>query len=411
MTTVNIDNYAGPGARIGRQYYGGKVSNDDVAIISHIVGEFINRSRQDIQDWRQNIDHADNPYLPRWAPFQDLLEYLRPDGHLGSQIAIRKGTVLSRRYFVRSRKTKEENEDKTALLQNEWFYNLLGDLLDCEYYVYTVAQLADPATGEPVGKYDLIPRRNFIPQQNVVLFEIFGATGVSIKDPAFDGLMVCVRSQEKLGILNDLIPDLIWKKNARQAWAEYGERFGMPMVTATTNKTNKKDLDRIEAMLKQLSGAARGLFPVGTVLDIKEGVGKGDPYKVYLEQIKYSDGSISKRILGGTMVSDDGSSRSQSEVHERTMNDIVAEADMKKMEFAVNGQVLPSKLGLYLGFTEDDEFCFDRSQDIDPAVLWTIIQGLLAMYEIPEKWISKKFNIPITGLKKVEAKPASDFFQ
>ncbi len=410
MNTVNIDNYAGPGARIGRQFYrAGNVSSDDMAIISHIVGEFVNRSRQDIQDWRQAIDHADNPVLPRWAPFQDLLEYLSPDGHLGSQKAIRKGTVLSRRYFIRSKKTKEENEEKTQLLQSEWFYNMLGDLLDHVYYAYTVLQLKDPAEGHKPGSYDLLPRRNFIPQQDVILLEIFGATAVSINDPAFEGLIVRVKSQDKLGILNDVVTDLIWKKNARQAWAEFGDRFGMPMVTATTNKTNKKDIDRIEAMVKQLASAARGVLPVGTTVDIKDGVGKGDPYKIYLEQIKYADASISKRILGGTMISDDGSSRSQSEVHKDTLNDIIAEADMKKIEFAANDQILPSKLGQHLGFTDDDEFCFDRSQDIDPATMWTIVSGALNVYEIPDEWVSKKFNIPITGRKA--AKPAPDFFQ
>jgi phage gp29-like protein len=282
---------------------------------------------------------------------------------------------------------------------------MLGDLLDHPYLVYTVLQLKDPAAGYPVGAYDLLPRRNFIPQQNIMLLEIFGATGVALDDPAFEGLTVCVKSQEKLGILNDIVPDLIWKKNARQAWAEFGERFGMPMVTATTNKTSKKDLDRIEAMVKQLSSAARGVLPMGTTVDIKDGVGRGDPYKIYLEQIKYADASISKRILGGTMISDDGSSRSQSEVHKETLDGIIAEADMKKMEFAVNDQILPSKLGRHLGFTTDDEFCFDRTQDIDPGTLWTIVSGMLQRFKISTKWISKKFNVPIEGEKEAGPNP------
>ena len=45
---------------------------------------------------------------------------------------------------------------------------------------------------------------------------------------------------------------------------------------------------------------------------------KGEAFAVFLD---YLDKQISKLVLGGTMISDNGSSRSQSEVHERTTDD------------------------------------------------------------------------------------------
>lgn len=385
--------------RIGRQYptaalTAPRIPKNDQAIIAKIVGEFTDRSRKDIQSWRQAIDAADHYETPKWSPLQDLYEYLRTDGHLGSQIDIRKGTVLSARYYIRDGKTSQEDKEKTKLLEKEWVLNLLGDLLDAQMKGYTFLQVTDVLA----GKYYLIPRRNCVPQRDLVLLTVNDDKGILVTDKAFAGSMITVKSQYLFGILCDICPDLIWKKNARQAWAEFGEKFGLPLVTATTNKTNKADIDRIENMLISMAEAARAVLPEGTTMDIKDSAGKGDPYKVFLEQMRYCDEQISKRILGGTMISDDGSSRSQSEVHERTLNGILGEQDRKRLEFAVNDQLLPMFVAAGL-LAEGDEFIFDRNKEIDIKTHWDIVSGMLSHYDVDQEWVSNTFNVPITALK------------
>lgn len=388
--------------RIGRSYPSPHTKTDR-SIIAAIVSEFTNRTRKGIRDWRAALQAADNYITPRWSPLQDLYEYLLPDAHLGSQMDLRKGTIMSTRFYIQDAAGKE-NKEKTKMLQCNWFFRLMWDLLDTKFFGYTVIQVTDIANGQ----YDLIPRRNFVPQRGIVLFQTFEDEGVLITDPVYAGSIIYMRSQYKFGIMNDLVPSLIWKRNAQQSWAEFADRFGMPLITATTNKTNKEDLDRVEDMLRQLAEAARAVLPEGTSMKVEQSISKGDPYNVYLKQMEYADDQISKRLVGGTMVSDNGSSRSQSEVHERNMNNIIGGMDMRDLEFVVNQQLMPMLVAAGLGFAQGDTFVFDRSQKLPLTDLWDVLNGMItAGYEIDQQWLSDKFNVPITG--KGEKQPSVNF--
>ncbi|MGY0034438.1 phage portal protein family protein [Pedobacter sp. NJ-S-72] len=268
-------------SRIGRGYANPNAAakptskNSDIGVIQQLAAEFADLSRKDIQAWRAAIEAASNPETPRWALLQDLYEYLRPDAHLGSQMDIRRGLSESVRYYIRDSKTNKEDPVKSKTLEVEWVFDAIGDLIDHEFFGYTIMQIVDPI----LGIYQLLPRRNFIPQKNLLLFEANGDKGIDVTDPAFKGTIIVVRSRNQFGIMNDIVPDLIWKKNARQAWAMFAEKFGIPMTTATTRTRDKKELDRIEAMLKSLGKASQAIFPEGTTLDIKDSAAKGDPHK------------------------------------------------------------------------------------------------------------------------------------
>jgi len=397
-------------SRIGKSYNpqnaAVKSPSNDLAVISQLAAEFADISRKNIQSWREALEAANNAETPRWSLLQDIYEYLRPDAHLGAMMDIRRGLTESTRYYIRDSKTNKEDPVKSKLLEQEWVFDVIGDMVDHAFYGYTVLQITDPI----LGKYDLLPRRNFIPQKDILLLEAGGENGIDVNDPALKGSIIVIKSRDKFGLLNDIVPDLIWKKNARQAWAMFSEKFGIPLVTATTITQDKKELDRIEAMLKALGKAAQAIFPTGTTIDIKDSAAKGDPYKVFLEQMTYCDAQISKRILGGTMVTDNGSSRSQGEVHERTMNDIIAGRDKKKAEFGFNRKIMFLLRDVFrFPFSETDEFVFDRSESLNLTEHWSIISKAIELgYEIDNDWLSSTFNFPITGKKepaKTEPEP------
>lgn len=394
------------GAKIGKAYPVLPSKKDDIAVITAIVAEFTNRSKQNMQTWRQGLESADDPENPRWVGLQDLYEYLSADGHLESQIALRKGAVLGKRFFVRDSGTGKEDKDKTKMLQKAWFFNLMGDLLDSIPRGYTVVQFPDPKVVKDyslnplVSPYLEVPRRNFIPQMNAVLFEATGDKGVFITDPAFKGTFVCMKNQRKFGLMNYIVPDLIFKKNARIAWAEFGDRFGIPLVTINTNKTDKKDLDRIETMAKLMGKAGRAILPDGSKMEIIDTAAKGDPFKIYQEQINLGNDEISKLFVGGTMISQDGSSRSQSEVHEKQLEKLTA-MDFTNLEFVINDQLFPILLAGGFGISPKDEFAFDRSQNLTLKEHWDIVSGILERgYELEDQWIMETFNVPVTGRKQ-----------
>lgn len=362
-------------------------------IVAKIIKEFKDTTRAEIRKWRQALELAGDVNAPRLYLLQDLYDNLKDDGHFISQVELRKAATLCAPFSIIDRRTGEVNEQKTKLFKKEWFYNFMEDVLEAPYYGYTLLELTDAAKME----FTLVPRRNIVPVMSMVLPEINASTGISYAT-GFEDTLVHVGKPSDLGIMANICGQLIWKRNAQQSWAEFSERFGFPLITATTNKTSPKDIEKIDDMLSALGEAAQAVLPEGTTIDIKPFSG-GDAYQVYDKQIERINTEIGKPITGGTMISDDGSSRSQSEVHERNLDGKIAMADHRIVTFTVNDQLL--RIMQVYGWDVDpqtDEFMFDTSIRLTLKEHFEIVRTLLEKgYPIPTKWISKTFNIPIEG--------------
>lgn len=360
-----------------------------------IIQQFKDRSRAELSKWQQAIDAAGNPENPQWGPLQDLFDNLQMDGHLIAVMGLRKAATLSSKFDIKDKRTKKALPELTELLETEWFYQIMEHVIDSVFKKYSVIELVDPTS----MKWDLIPRRNCVPQKGLMLFESNGDKGIYYTDPSLSKNVLEVKSLHSFGLLNDIVPQLIWKRNAQQAWADFGECFGIPLVTAETTKTDQKDLDKLEASLRALGQAAQAILPQGTKITIHDSATKGDPHKIFLEQIKTTNSEISKAIVGGTMIVDDGSSRSQSEVHERMLNTKIAEFDRRTVEFFVNGKLLPLLRQWGYKFPDTCQFVFDRTEQLSLSELWDIVEGILADHDVDIQWISETFNIPIIGKK------------
>jgi len=366
------------------------------SIVMQLTNEFSDRARADIQKWRDALEAADNPDDPRWSTLQDLYANLLTDGHLTAVINIRKAATLSNRFIVRDAKTGKDVPEQTALLKTEWFYKMMEHLLDSVFFKYTVMELVDPVT----MRWELIPRRNCSPQRGLIYLEVAGSKGIPYTDPGFARNILELQSISPFGLLNNIIPQLIWKRNAQQTWADFSERFGIPLISAETTKTDKTSLDKIEKQVRALGQAAQAILPEGTKITIHDQAQKGDPHKVFLEQITVSNEEVSKAIVGGTMVVDSGSSRSQSEVHERTLDYKIAESDRRMVEFFVNGKLIPLLRTYGFKFTDTSAFEFDRTESLSLSAHWDIVNEALSFYDVDEEWVSTTFNFPITGKKQ-----------
>ena len=329
---------------------------------------------------------------PHNHKLQDLYDNLEADGHFIAQVQLRKAATTGYGFGIINRSSGKIDEKKTELFQSEWFYNFLDHALDSVIKGYTVLELTDPATME----LTLIPRRNLVGVRQLVLYEASGDKGIDIST-GYENTLIRIGKPADLGVMAHLCGQLIWKRNAQQSWAEFTERFGMPLISATTNKTSKADLDRIDNMLASLGESARAVLPEGTSIKIDPFSG-GDAYKVFDEQIERINAEMSKPITGGTMVTDDGSSRSQSEVHERNLDNKLAESDRRLIQFVVNNQLIP--IMHYWGWSlnpETDKFQWDDTFELSLNQHWNVVNQILNRFTVDQEWIAKRFNVPITG--------------
>jgi phage gp29-like protein len=377
-----------------------KRTNIDQAIVARIIDGFKDRNRAEIKKWRQALDLAANPETPRLYVLQDLYDNLASDGHYISERGLRKAATLCSDFSIINRQTGKIDQEKTELFKEEWFFNFCDDFLDSIFRGYTLLELTNPEKLE----FTLIPRRNVVPAKQTVLLEATADRGINY-GTGFESTLVRIGKTSNLGLMADLCGQLIWKRNAQQSWAEFSEKFGMPLITATTNKTSQADIDKIQQMLAALGEAARAVLPEGTTIDIKPFAGN-DAYKVFDLQIERINTEISKPIVGGTMVTGDGSSRSQSEVHERNLDDKLALMDKLMLEFTVNGQLIPilQSWGHPINpLTE--KLKYESTFELSVAEHWDVINSALGYYDIPDDWVSKTFNFPITGRRERQHQP------
>lgn len=385
--------YFNPTAKIDRTS-GMKDRND--TFITKIIAEFKDRQRAEIQKWRRALSAATDPENPVLYPLQDLYDNLSSDGHYISQTEMRKAATLCSNFSINDPSGKEQ-AGKTAFFKQQWFYDFMEDALDSIIRGYTLLELVNPLK----PKFQLIPRRNIVPLKHKILLSVSDSKGVDYVSFIEDTLIE-IGNPDDLGLLSNLCGQLIWKRNAQQSWAEFSERFGMPMITATTNKSSDAEIAKIRAMLATLGEAAQAVLPEGTTIDIKPAAGS-DSYNVYDKQIDRINTEISKAICGGTMVSDDGSSRSQSEVHERNLDDKIAARDKRIITFITNDQLIPmlARFGHDLN-PEKDIFTFDQTYELTLKEQWDIVNQASYRYDIPADWVSKTFGFPIIGEKEVQ---------
>lgn len=367
-----------------------------------IAQEFQDRNRKNIQTWRQGITAAENPEDPRWYITQDMIDDLMLDAHLASVIDVRKAATLNHRFYVRDKSNQETLDEQTKFLNKQWFFEFLDKALDSIFRKYTVAQVFK--NGDyPFFSY--IPRRNICPQLGRMYLEVSGDSYFEYRNE--QNIIEVIHSSE-FGLINDVAPNVIWKRNALQSYAEFTEKYGQPLITATTQ--NEKDVPRIDRALKNLGEAATGVLPHGTTITVHDLANAGNPEKTYIENAKFQDNQVSKRFVGSTTMVDEGANRSQTEVHEKTLDDKISLSDKRSIMFCVNDQLFPILQNLGFDFNpEKHEFVFDETENMTLSEQWKITQEAMELgYEMDAEDLKKTFNLPITG-KKERVTPLAGF--
>ncbi|MCT4698466.1 phage portal protein family protein [Tenacibaculum haliotis] len=367
--------------------------------IIKIAQGFKDSSRKDIDKWRQALQLMQHPEEPKFQAYYDLIDDLKTDGHLQSQIQMRKMSTSNTDFHVVNRKTKDINEELTFTVQQQWFYEFLDHAIDHILYGTTLIEFSE-FQAEKI-KCDIIPRRNVVSTQNKIFPDLQKPQYIDYGDEMFDSWLIQIGKSGDIGILNNIIPNLIWLRNVMQAWAEFCEKFGLPLITATTNTTDTTTINNVHKMLLELGQASVGTFPHGTEIKFQE-ANRTDAYNTYLQFIKTNADMVSKQLVGSTMLSDQGSNRSQTEVHERTLDNKIAQADKRLISFIVNDQLFPLLESQGYKISPEDMFEFKPAKQVlSLKELWKVTDGLLKSgHEIPLDWLSKSFNIPIDSKKK-----------
>jgi hypothetical protein len=366
-------------------------------------------TKKDIDNWRQAWQIAINVENPRRNRLLDVYTDVMIDAHLAGSIRNRKIQTMAKSFKVVNISSWEENPDLTGLLETPWFKSFMSLCMDSIFWGFSLIEFGD-ILSDPTLSFDkvkLIPREHVVPEYNRVLRDPSDEwkKGLDFTMPPLGDWCLGIGDPSDLGILLNASPHVLSKKNMAAYWDQFGEIFGMPMRIATTTSRDPKERTKIETMLEEMGAAAWGLFPDGTEIKIQEST-KGDAYNVYDKRIDRCNSELSKLITGETMTMDNGSSLSQSEVHERIFS-ALCNNDADFVRDIVNTRLFPflKKHGFKI---EGHRFDWDESIEYSPKEQLEIDTLMLSNFDVDPKYFADKYNIPIIG-KKEQATPSSFF--
>lgn len=178
-------------------------------------------------------------------------------------------------------------------------------------------------------------------------------------------------------------------------WMAYLELFGMPIrVGKYQNGASDVDKAVLRRAVANIGSDAAAIIPESMLVEFIETGAKGGE-TLYERNADWLDKQISKAILGQTMTTDDGSSRSQSEVHNEIRLDIL-ESDAKKLSATINEQLVKPFVDFNFGVQAVYpcfEFHVPRPEDL--GLLIDALDKLTDKgLKVGQRWVRDKFGIP-----------------
>ena len=361
----------------------------------------------DIGDWRNAWQMAINVDSPNRQRLYDIYADVAIDLHLSGCIAQREGFVLSRSFKLVNDQGKED-EEALKLFDAVWFKQLLKYILSSIWWGHSLIELG-PCIKTADGRmaYDgvrLIPRKHVIPEYHRAVTDLGQDwhDGIDYHEEPVAQWLIEAGQPDALGLYLKAATQTIPKKHALRFWDTFAEIFGMPMRIAKSASRDKKELDRIETMLREAGAAQYILAPDGTDIDVVEST-RGDAFNVYDKRIDRANSEISKLVLGQTMTIEDGSSLSQSETHLKVFQNLV-EADRDFIRDIINGQLLPRMVSHNFP-VQGLSFEWDDSVDYSPEQQRQYEELILNNFEVEPSYFAEKYNMPVGQRRQTQPAP------
>jgi len=215
------------------------------------------------------------------------------------------------------------------------FNDLTKKMLYCQFYGYSVAEIVwDIVDGKYVWKKIAVRDRSrfkFDKDCKLRLITLDNFKGIPCDEPYYWYPSVGATHDDEpygLGLAHYLYWPVIFKRGGTKFWMKFVERFAQPSVLGKFPQgSTDEDIDNLLKAIKSIASETGTVIPDGMEIDMVEASRNGT--SDYSKLIEVMDKAISKIVVGQTMTTDDGSSKSQAQVHYDVRQDLIdGDADL-----------------------------------------------------------------------------------
>ena len=362
----------------------------------------IQQRNPDIKSWRNANIAAKNIYHPNRTQLYDIYDELLLDGKLVSLLErIRLKCVNSKIVYHEEGRSPESLADINAFLESPYFLDLLKYIIESAWYGYSLIEIR--FTSMVCEKVALIPRRNVLPETEEIMLDRISRSGdIKYKEPPYNNFLLGVGDPEDLGLLNVCAAQIIYKRGAKADWAKLIQRAGSPTIITKYDPNTPNAANEAMEQTENLADSAAATFPLGSEVDIFEPSGSINS-SMAKDFIGDCNSELAQILVLQTMTTENGSSRSQAEVH------LAGEDDLIKGYKTLIENVLNTNLKPILtahGFdVANGRFKYDNTVQYSQEELLAKVQGLAQFGEFDLAYLEETFGVKLNPKKEQTPAP------
>lgn len=350
------------------RFFGSKDPQKNVG--ASIVPQGLQRTRQDIQKWREAVIEAEQSYNPFRVKMQTLYADTVLNGHVSACLEFRKNLTLLRDFEILVNDV--ESEDLELIFESKWFSELVNYILDAKFYGYSLVSLGDVIDSQ-FKELTLVKRENISPDRmNVSMFQ-YGITGINFTEKPYNTWHIYAstpsdngHSRCGYGLLYKVAMYEILCRNLIGYNSDSAELFGMPLRIGKTHKTDETERQAFADMLQYMGSAGWAITDMQEEIELITNPQSGSGYQIYENLELRCEKKISKILLGhadaidsiaGKLGNDNGESPAQKSIEN------IQTLDGLYVENIVNEQLIPNLRKIGFSIPENAKFKYSNSHE------------------------------------------------
>lgn len=333
-----------------------KLTEKQQGIVIDFMRQNIGRYRRELDQWtfaRETRYDVDNPLTYQ---LHEMYVDAMVDTHL-TAITNNRSLRIQNLDWEIVNADGTQDEYLTEMLEEEfWFTKIMEHVMESVFYGYSLIHIKD-AKKKTIKELELIPREHITPEKGWIIKNPTDTDrGLPYAD--FKNHLLYAQMYDQYGLLEKASPMTILKRHSWGSWDEFENKFGLPISIAYVPSGNTKMQREVSQWLHEMGRSAAGVFPTGSKIELVQ-QNNADAFKVFFEKVAATNTELSKLVNGQTMTVEDGSSRSQSETHQKTQDEIT-KADIRKVKVWLNSTLKPALIANGIPIKEGQRFSIKK---------------------------------------------------
>lgn len=361
----------------------------------------LQRMKEDIGTWRTALQGAENVQNPKRGPLYRVYKDILLDAHTKSVSTKRQNGIRNRKIVFQD-ENGNPNLEADQYIGSTWFNDIRKYLSETISWGHSLVELG-LLDGQIASAY-LIPRENVSPEKGIIMLKPGDETGILFRESPDADYLIEIGDSRDLGLLLEAAPYVLYKRGTLADWAQFNEIFGMPFRKYTYDGHDEKTRILLEEAAKTSGAAGWAVLPKDSDIEFIQMSAQSGAKDTYLELAKFCNEELSKLFLGNTMTTDNGSSKSQAEVHEESEDDIFT-ADKIWAEGVLNSVIKPKLINLGLTIFANGHFVIDEPMDVDKEIDRDV--KINSMVPLDHTYLAEKYGRKFDAVSKKEGGTAA----